>query len=1155
MRPLAILCLWIMPLSALSQNYCGFDFIRDLDSHAHIHEAAINEIIYDRLTSGLELRAADEIYTVPVVVHVVHNNGPENISNEQILTAIQHLNEAFANTGSFDFDLGFDTGIQFCLASRDPDDNFTSGINRIVSAEFTDLLVPSEDFDLKSLSNWNSTEYLNIWVVQEITRELNNSGTVGYATFPDSHGLVEDGIVCEAALFGSDPIGSSVHIHECGHYLGLYHTFENGCPNDDCLASGDQVCDTPPDTHLFNTICNDNTNSCLTDDDDLSENNPFRPIGSGGLGYQVDDQTNFMDYSGLVCFQHFTIGQSERMAAVLLEFRSSLLDSFGCYAPCANEITLAATSSAAEAFVNESITFTSTSIGQDNTEWYLDGVLASTDDSYDQLFIETGEHIVTLELSNNEEGCAQILDFVIQVLCPANALFDSPQTSLATGETITFSNQSTGSTQFEWYINGFLIGENLNLDFTFSEPGGQSIQLFAFAEGCVSESETLFLEVGSCSNGNEVNYWHFLNQGGSLFGLNFNNSPSTPITPNPLTEEFGHCNSTMCDAAGNLLWVSTGEQILDSNYDPLPNGTGLLGHISSHYGTMFVQVPGSETLYYCFTSDASENSFANGLRYSIIDLTLNDGLGDVTQEKNILIHVSLTEAFTAVRHCNLNDFWLVSYDQAIDQYVSFLVTSEGVSEAIFSAVNNPSIFYTTAIANSPDGSMLAHGSLILNIDNSTGEISIALDTQDSSPLGSEFSPSGNYLYWLTGDLFTEIIQLDLTLEPSEWFTDPYSLELAGSPILFYPQLAPDGKIYLENVLTNQITIINEPNLEGDNTLVEQDAFSVGSLVNSFGNYYQGYINGRSVFINGIPEPCPDSFVLYEVDGFECITDDISWQIPEEIAFNQLSAGQIELSFPAEGQYAIGVTVHSDCGNWTGSMEVETTTIPALDLGDDAVLCTGESIVLIPSSDFDSYIWQDGSDGSTFTVSEIGNYSVSTTIGNCELQDDIQIIPPPAGINLGPDFDVCDSTITVLNIDNEWLDPIWQDGSTGPSYTVYEGGSYSVTTNLPCLSFDEVYVDPCHLEVVDVTEEGTEFGLVIYPNPATNQVSVTINSSNNDQLQLRLIDSLGRTVWQSQETLVRGINSISIDVAKLARENYILELLTTDKVVQKPVLLR
>ncbi len=100
--------------------------------------------------------------------------------------------------------------------------------------------------------------------------------------------------------------------HESGHYLGLFHTFQGGCPNDDCLTSGDMVCDTPPDQNLFNILCFDGTNSCSTDEDDTSDNNPFRAEDLGGLGDQSDQQTNYMDYSSVLCFDIFTAGQARK---------------------------------------------------------------------------------------------------------------------------------------------------------------------------------------------------------------------------------------------------------------------------------------------------------------------------------------------------------------------------------------------------------------------------------------------------------------------------------------------------------------------------------------------------------------------------------------------------------------------------------------------------------------------------------------------------------------------------------------------------------------------------------------------------------------------------------------------------------------------------
>lgn len=290
-------------------------------------------------------RLAGVVYTIPVVVHVVHFGGTglgtaENISEAQVLQAMQDMNDAFRNLGFYDPGTGADVEIEFCLASQDPLGDFTTGITRTASNTYTDLDSDTEDAGLKvAAQQWDPTSYCNIWLVNQICSSVSGScGSAGYSYTSSSHGQPWDGIVVEAGFFGSSQDNSKVHIHEMGHYMNLVHTFEDACINNDCTTDGDQVCDTPPDNSTNAIACGATSNSCSTDEDDTSINNPFRPIGLGGLGEQNDMTENYMDYNFQSCQDRFTGGQVARMRIALTGIRSSLLASTGCVDPSSPEI-------------------------------------------------------------------------------------------------------------------------------------------------------------------------------------------------------------------------------------------------------------------------------------------------------------------------------------------------------------------------------------------------------------------------------------------------------------------------------------------------------------------------------------------------------------------------------------------------------------------------------------------------------------------------------------------------------------------------------------------------------------------------------------------------------------------------------------------------
>ena len=236
-------------------------------------------------------------YVIPVVFHIIHDNGSENISDAQVHDAMRVLNTDFnklnadtASVSSSFSSLIADIGVEFRLAQKDPFGNCTKGINRIQND-----LTYSGDQDMKNLIQWPRDMYLNVWVAAYA------QGAAGYTYRPGSvnnnFASALDGIVLLHNYTGS--IGTSnagrsrTLTHEVGHWINLKHLW--GGTNDPGLASNcgddDNVGDTPNTTGW--TGCN------------------LTGVTCGSL----DNVENYMEYA--YCSKMFTEGQKTRMLASL----------------------------------------------------------------------------------------------------------------------------------------------------------------------------------------------------------------------------------------------------------------------------------------------------------------------------------------------------------------------------------------------------------------------------------------------------------------------------------------------------------------------------------------------------------------------------------------------------------------------------------------------------------------------------------------------------------------------------------------------------------------------------------------------------------------------------------------------------------------------
>ena len=250
------------------------------------------------------------VRVIPIVFHIVHEYGVENVTDQQIQDQMTILNEDFLKMNAdtniviapFDTIIG-DAYIEFRLATLDPWGNCTNGIEHIYNHN------TNQGDDYSKLSQWDRDKYLNVW----LTKTIGSAGVAGYAYYPTGvtgTGFFRDGIIILHDYVGSigtgSPGRSRALTHEIGHWLGLAHTWGNDNDPGSSASCGqdDGIKDTP--NCIGMTSCNLSMNSC----DDTQTLDSY-----WGAFDPVDNAQNYMDYS--YCSVMFTKGQADFMNNVL----------------------------------------------------------------------------------------------------------------------------------------------------------------------------------------------------------------------------------------------------------------------------------------------------------------------------------------------------------------------------------------------------------------------------------------------------------------------------------------------------------------------------------------------------------------------------------------------------------------------------------------------------------------------------------------------------------------------------------------------------------------------------------------------------------------------------------------------------------------------
>lgn len=443
---------------------------------------------------------------------------------------------------------------------------------------------------------------------------------------------------------------------------------------------------------------------------------------------------------------------------------------------------------------------------------------------------------------------------------------------------------------------------------------------------------------------NESNIWYF----GSYAGLDFN-SGSPVVLSNSQMETF-EATATISDSFGQLLFYSDGVRIWNRIHQVMPNGTDLLGSSSSSQGCVILPKPGSSTIYYVFTSDDFGNS--RGFRYSEVDITLENGLGNVNSNKNILLATPVCEKITAIKKSDGQGYWVITHDYGSNKFMSFSVSPSGVNPVPVIS-NIGSVISVSAgtvgyLKASPDGTKIVSCNYqknleIFDFNSHTGELSNAkVINNKKANYGAEFSPSGKLLYVSTGDdeYIQQIVQYNLANNDMD---SPTILSTTNSQYGGL-QLARDGKIYVSLANSKYLSVIHQPENIGSTCSFEKNGTFIGPGMCIFG-LPQSIPTLFNIFIAS-QNVCLGNTAQFSMTGTQNITS-VTWDFGDGTTSDELSPSHL---YSAAGNYNVTVTAHSASGFATQSMRTIVSSVPLANPISNKIVCERNTIYNLIEND-------------------------------------------------------------------------------------------------------------------------------------------------------------------------------------------------------------
>ena len=563
-------------------------------------------------------------------------------------------------------------------------------------------------------------------------------------------------------------------------------------------------------------------------------------------------------------------------------------------------------------------------------------------------------------------------------------------------------------------------------------------------------------------------------------GLNF--SGGAPVGINTAINSSEGCAS-VCDAAGNMLFYTDGANVYEASGTVMPSGSSIIPYVTSSttQGALIVPVLSNSNRYYIFSIEQMEDYWGGDLAaprmfYSIVDMTLNGGLGDlVPGSVGIPLVNPVAEKAIAIPGNNCN-IWVLCHGRETNEFKAYEVTAAGVSTTpVISTVGTRSGYFAYIIGVmkvSPDYHKLAvqssgigvigtaTGTELYDFDQSTGIVSNCklIDSVDF-PYGAEFSPNSSKLYTQQWDGTTSqciISQFDVTAATTAAIVAS-RVDIINSSGGVYTdlKLAPDSKIYLnslDNTYSGTLDCISAPNATGLAC-----------------NYITGavFLAPGSTTAFGLPNVYMDvaaSDTTYgHTDTAVCITAGSSVIItaPSGSAYSWYDGTTAAThTVTAYGNYVVGVT-HA-CNISYDTIKVVAALPDTTSFHHDTAFCSlSPGLTLSAPSGYTSWNWNTGATTSVLPITSVGTYWVSAVNTCGSMRNDTFHVTTimPDTTHISHDTTVCATVATLLlTAPAGYTTYLWNTGAGGATFTASLAGAYYVYCHTGCSTL----VDTIHV---------------------------------------------------------------------------------------------